>query len=483
VELRVIKSFFTKLTALGIVLLAAGCGGGSANPSSAAEAGGAGGSADPAMGTGGAAGVGMTASPDASGTGGSDVTTSTPDAAIDSGTIDVASPGAPDPEFHFDTVISQPVLEKYLGRSISFTELLHDDLTQPVNARGVDPHDNIRLLISSKAKFVGRALMLWGSEQNLATYLTRAKPYIETLHQMDPDLVLQAAAFEIVTTNVETIAIPAEVFTQFGQPVVTRNFVYQNIIYANGNQVNHWGANASVPDMSRLETRMWFYYLTTRYLDAGIEAIHFGQVSLMDQNDPGHVGWLDMLGRVRAYAKLHARRHMVICDAHTPTGGYVEGGKLLFDAHAFPLRIAEVAGMPFKGVLKVGYADSLFTKSKGGITPSGWTCDHLPYLVEFDNFGSSNPGNTSKAPFIWGWDEITWFALMAETERNDWLRYAWKWVHDNDPVAHVEMPGSRVMTPGPGGGAKWYWANTKSAACPTGFNTEATIRELWGTGP
>src|SRR5882724_3104488 len=99
-------------------------------------------------------------------------------------------------DFHFDSFISRPVLENYLSRSISFTELLHDDLTQALNARGVDPHDNIRLLIGSKAKFVGRALMLWGSESNLATYLTRAKPYIETLHQMDPDLVLQAAAFE-----------------------------------------------------------------------------------------------------------------------------------------------------------------------------------------------------------------------------------------------------------------------------------------------
>jgi hypothetical protein len=235
--------------------------------------------------------------------------------------------------------------------------------------------------------------------------------------------------------------------------------------------------------MSRLETRMWFYHLATSYIDAGIEAIHFGQVSLMDQNDPGHAGWLDMLGRVRAYARANARRHMVICDAHTPTGGYVEGGKLLFDAHAFPLRIAEVAGQPFKGVLRVGYADSLYTKSKGGVTPSGWSCDHLPYLVEFDNFGSSNPGHASMAPFIWGWDEITWFATQPESDRNDWLRHAWTWLHDNDPIAHLEMPGSRVLTPGPGGGPRWYWANAKSAACPTGFDTEATIRELWGTGP
>jgi hypothetical protein len=386
-------------------------------------------------------------------------------------------------DFRFDTTISKAVLENYLSRSISFTELLHDDLTQPVDARGVDPRDNIRLLLQSKAKFVGRALMVWGGENNLSTLLTRAKPYADFLHQQDPELVLQAAAFEIVTRNVETVVVPDRVFTQFAQPVVARNFVYADMLYTSGKFVNQWGMGNSVPDMSRLETRMWFYHLATSYIDAGIEAIHFGQVSLMDQNDPGHTGWLDMLGRVRAYARANARRHMVICDAHTPTGGYVEAGKLLFDAHAFPLRIAEVAGQPFRGVLEVGYSDSLYLRSKGGVTPSGWSCDHLPYLVEFDNFGSNNPGHTSTAPFIWGWDEITWFATQTEADRNDWLRYAWKWLHDTDPIAHLEMPGSRVLSPGAGGGPRWYWANTMSAACPMGFNTEATIRELWGTGP
>src|SRR5437764_734969 len=153
-----IKGFSTNLAVLGIALLTASCGGGSTETPSPTGTAGAGGTGDLAMERGGAGGAGITASPDASGTSGSDVITGNPDAAIDSGTIDVASSGASDPEFHFDTVISQPVLEKYLGRSISFTELLHDDLTQPVNARGVDPRDNIRLLISSKAKFVGRAL-------------------------------------------------------------------------------------------------------------------------------------------------------------------------------------------------------------------------------------------------------------------------------------------------------------------------------------
>lgn len=442
----------------------------------AGNTGGAGGNADAAPVT----GSGGSISLDGGDAPGGDAPDDSSDSAISLPEVATVA-GVPSPELQFDGVISREVLERYLARSISFTELLHDDLTQPRNKRDVDPRDNIRLLLGAKAKFVGRALFVFGGEANLATYLVRAKPYADALHFADPDMILQAAAFEIVTKKVETIAVPAHVLAAFDQPPAARNFIYQDMLYANGNLVDHWTTDASVPDMSRLETRMWFYYLGTSYIDVGIEAIHFGQVSLMDQNDRGHAGWLDVLGRIRAYARLHARRHMVICDAHTPTGGYVENGKLLFDVHAFPLRIAEVPGQPPKGVLRVGYADSLFQRSKGGVTPSGWSVDHLPYLVEFDNFGSRNPGTSSQAPFIWGWDEITWFAVQPEADRNAWLRYAWQWVKDNDPVAHLEMPGSRVLSPGAAGGSRWYWANTKSDACPTGYNTEATIKELWGT--
>lgn len=382
-------------------------------------------------------------------------------------------------DFQFDGSISRKVLENYLSRSISFTELLHDDPSKPRNNRGADPRDNMRLILDTKAKFIGRALMLWGREQNLAAFLEAAKPYAAALHKVDPEIVLQAADFEIVTHGVESIAIPEYVLREFGQPITNRNFHYEAMLYPDGRFVNHWGGRGSVPDMSQLETRMWFYFLSTGYIDVGIEAIHFGQVGLMDKNDPGHAGWQDMLSRVRAYALKHARRHFLICDAHTPTGGYVENGKLLFDFHSFPLRIAEVADQPYKGILRVGYSDSIFRRSKGGITPSGWPCEHLPYLVEFDNFGRSNPGKASKSPFIWGWDEITWFALLPENERNDWLRYAWKWVKENDPDGHLEMPGSRVLTPGTPDGPRWYWANTRSDACPNGFNTESTIREIW----
>lgn len=382
--------------------------------------------------------------------------------------------------YAFDGQISREILENYLSRSITFTELLHDDLSQPRNSRGVDPHDNIRLIIDCGAKFIGRAVMVWGREKELPAFLQTAKPFAEALHRADPEIILQAAAFEIVTPGVEAIAIPERVFQAFGLPPEARNFRYQDMLYTSGKFVGHWG-RGSVPDMSRLETRLWFYHLASSYIDIGIEAIHFGQVGLMDQNDPHHAGWIDMLDHVRAYAHAHARRHLLLCDAHTPTGGYVEDGKLLFDIHAFPLRIAPVSDSPFDGVLQVGYADSIFQRSKGGLTPSGWSCDHLPYLVEFDNFGRRDPGYPSKPPFIWGWDEITWLALLPEEKRNAWVRYAWKWLKETDPAGHLEMPGGRILSPGKPDEPHWFWPNTRSAACPAGFNFEETIQAIWRT--
>ncbi len=386
-------------------------------------------------------------------------------------------------DFRFDSSISKQVLENYLERSISFTELLHDDLKQAKNSHGVDPRDNIRFLTTAGVKLVGRSLMMWGGENRMPTLLANAKPFIDTLHKIDPDMIMQAAVFEYVSKSVETLPIPAHVFTAFGLPVETRNFKYADIVFADGQPR---GGITGVPDMNRMEARMWFYFLSAAYIDVGIEGLHWGQIGLMDQNDKGHVAWQQVLGMVREYAHKHARRHMVICDAHTSPGraatgqgGYVENGKLLFDVHAFPMRIAETVGQPYKATLKINYSDGLYLKSKGGITPSGWSCDHLPYIVEFDNFGSNGAGSTGHDPYVWGWDEITWYNNQSEADREAFLRYAFKWIKETDPICHLEMPGSRTLSAATNG-QNWYWANNKSTACPNGSNTEAVIKSLWG---
>jgi hypothetical protein len=291
--------------------------------------------------------------------------------------------------------------------------------------------------------------------------------------------VIQAAAFEIVSDQVDQLAIPAWVFEDFDLPVEKRRFRYRAMLYPDGHRVDHWRPGASVPDMRSVETRMWFYYLCASYLRIGVEAIHFGQVEIMDDRDPEHVYWRDLLARLRSFARQHARRHFLIADAHVPSGGIRHDGKLLFDFHSFPLRIEEVDEEPQKGVLKVGYLDSLFGRSRGGTTPSGWTCDALPYLVELDNFGSSGRGGQNIGMhFIWGYDEICWFAHQPEAYRNQWLRYAWHWIRNTDPQGYLQMPGSRTLAD-PVDGVRWYWANTASPAVPTGFNQEETIRQIW----
>ena len=270
--------------------------------------------------------------------------------------------------------------------------------------------------------------------------------------------------------------MPDWVFVAFGQPVEKRNFVYNDIIYPVG-QRRAMG-NAQVPDASRLETQMWFYYQAASYIDLGFEGIHFGQVEIMNRNDRNNAQWDRLLTLVRAYAAKHARRHMVLCNGHTPSGGLVHDGRLLLDFHAFPLRIKENPDKPQDAILQVGFSDGIYGRSKGGVTFSGWKCDHLPYLVEIDNWGVSRTPGQARAGgiWIWGYDEITWFAHQSKQYRADWLQYAWDWVRKTDPNGYLQMPGSRTAS---SPDIHWYFANNPSPACPTGMGDEDAIRAVW----
>jgi hypothetical protein len=387
----------------------------------------------------------------------------------------------PTRNYHFDGSISREVLEHYLSRSITMTEIYRSP--------GI-LNDDIRMLKNIGAKFAGRTIYLWGDEKRIndPAFLAQGREMAERIHRNDPDVVLQAAVFEIVTEGVGQIPVPDWVFKEFGQTPETRNFDYSKMLFPDGTMVDHWRKGASVPDIRQVETQMWFFFLAGSYMDIGIEAIHFGQLDLVGRKDTGYVSWADLLHRVRAYASKKARRHYLLCDAHVPKGGPVVDGKLLLDFHSFPLRPKEVPDSPGKAILAVGYSDGIYGRSHGGIAPSGWKCEHLPYLVEFDNFGGTRtPGQASQTQrasiFTWGYDEISWFAQQPEADRNEWLRYAWNWLKETDKDGFLEMPGGRMLTNGPviedQGKARWYFANTRSSANPQGFSQEETIKAIW----
>jgi hypothetical protein len=378
-------------------------------------------------------------------------------------------------DYRFDGSMSEEVLRSYLSRSMTTMYLL--------TGQG-DLDDNIRMLKECGVKFAGRAVYSWGREQGgesaLPRKLEQAKQNAATIHAADPEMILQACVFEIVSQDVNNLAVPAWVFETFGLPVETRNFRYEEIIYPSGRGVDQWGRGGSVPDVSRTETKLWFYYLAASYLDAGCEAIHFGQAELMNGNDRDLAHWSEILEKVRAHAKKHARRHFVLCDAHVPHGGLVREGKLLLDFHSFPLRIEEVPDRPQEGRLRIGFTDAIYGRSKGGITPSGWSCEHLPFLVEFDNYGRSKmPGQLGMGRFwVWGWDEITWFSQQPVAYRDQWLRYACDWIRENDPAGYLQMPGIRCLS-GAADRKRFYYVHQPSSATPDGFGQEGAIREIW----
>ncbi len=284
----------------------------------------------------------------------------------------------------------------------------------------------------------------------------------------------------ISKTQVDQVPVPEWAFTALELPVQKRHFRYADMLYPNGRFKDHWRAGQSVSDVSQAETKLWFYFLGASFIDLGIEAIHFGQTELMDHNDRRLDHYSQVLTLIRAHAATHARRHMVLCDSHVLSGGLVRGGQLLMDFHSFPLRIMEVPDKPQEAILKVGFSDGIYGRSKGGRTPSGWTCVHLPYLVEIDNWGvSDQPGQAQAGGIrIWGYDGITRFAHQPPEYRSWWLRYAWDWVRQTDPNGHMQMPGSRTLR-SPLDHKRRYYANARSSAMPDGFGDEATIRAIW----
>ena len=406
--------------------------------------------------------------------------------------------------FAFEGSMSREVLENYLSRAVTHTGLTYDNFAP---SRTFD--DDLRMLLSEGAKFVGRCGLIWqATDEKEHRRVSRERA--EIIHRADPEIILQGCIFECIwKPYIDSLPVPGWVFEEFGLPVEARNFSYGAMLYPDGTFVNHWGKNGgSVEDIRQLETRMYIYYRARCYIDDGFEALHFGQVHLIGAKDEGFLHWKETLDRVRAYAKEHARRHFVLCDAHTH--GITVDGVSLFDYNAWPLRLKEIPDRPLACVLEEGYVDSIWGRSKGGVTPSGWYADSLPYLVEFDNFGRrpDAPVPTLDSHYAWGYDEIDWLMLHPRDERAAIIRYVYDFVRKHG--GHLEMPSRRCLTEeyesvwehpdtdwldrvakdeflrytvDEEGRAhifrRYYSANNPSDACPFGLGDEAVITEVW----
>ena len=353
--------------------------------------------------------------------------------------------------FKFDGSISREVLNNYISRAVSHIGFCSEYVTPNMQCTDSQTfEDDLRMLVHEGAKLIGRAASVWGKADE-EVHLETVRRRCERVHEVDPDIVLQGCVFESIYPGyIKSVKVPAWVFDAFELPFEDRYFNYEAMLYPSGKYVNHWspddgeGLAGSIEDINQLETQMWIFYKACSYINAGCEGIHFGQVHLIGSEDDGLRCWEKVIGMIRGYAKVHARRHYVLCDAHTH--GITVNTRSLFDYNCYPLRLKENFDKPYECYLEEGHLDSLFGRSCGGFSPSGWYAENLPFIVEFDNYGMSDHIGIPKNNFYpWGYDEITWYAYLKCEQRHAFLRYAENWINSRYPEGWLQMPSRRCI--------------------------------------
>lgn len=387
----------------------------------------------------------------------------------------------PDPRYTFDGSISLEVLNNYLNRAMTYCQILRGD------ENFADIKNDI---IGVGAKYIQRAACNWPPLSWEHQIASSTKSRIATIHAQDPDIIFEACIFECITKSLEKIAIPASTFEAFGLPYEERNFDYESMLFPDGTYVNHWGTDSSVPDITRLETQMFIYMRGCFFIDQGFEALHLGQTNMVGKNDANNAIWAKIIGMIRDYAKKNARRHYVIINCHNPSQNFVDKkGNMLVDFNAFPMRISVAPGQtdhkatesnPQLCVITPGVGNAVYKKNIKGTSPSGWTTDKYPYLVEVDNWGISSQKYLDKASsYIWGYDEITWFAMQPQWYRQKFIEDLTKQIDSFNENGHLAIPGKRWIGVVPGGnGSSCYFAASKTGNVNYYGDLEF-YRDLW----
>ncbi len=376
--------------------------------------------------------------------------------------------------YYFQDSISEPVLKKYLERAVSAAFLVHSKTLG----------DDVRAIVNLGVKFLGRASGIWEPDSDDIEHFEKSRCLAEKVHQADPEIILQACLFEAVYFYENNFTIPSYVLEAFGLEKRERKFCVEDMLFLEKPEGFMFGEEGGIPDISRLETKLWFYYRATQYIEAGYEALHLGQIHLYCANDYGMLQMQELIRMIRDYAKKHARRGLVLLDAHSH--GINIDGTLLLDYHAMPYtRVPLLETKEEKLVLvKEGY-------SEGGRNPNGWTAAAMPYLMEYDNWGGKVVRDFSALSYEerayrdwFGYDQIGWFANQNKEDRQHFLEYTLKWTAIHNPNAFFQIPFRRTLNRAAisteEGLQEYYQINTKGQDCPMGFGEEEFLKRIWG---
>jgi hypothetical protein len=434
-------------------------------------------------------------------------------------------------EYYFMGSMSQELLNKYLDKSLFIM-----GYSDPENFNGkLKTHEKSALLALIKdirPKMIAIA-GTWsiGDNHSLGWLRHQTQKDIEEIHAFDPDIICGGAVFEIFHKIYPgEITIPDFVLTEFGFSVtgtgssrhrnhlgvISHAFDVKLMRYTSAaDRIDFGGENGEItPDITKVESQMWLYFMSTLFIDAGCELLSLGDMFVIAGIDrkAGYGSLWMLMQKIRKYGSTRNRGIVLIegryyvndtirnaqvyyydPNPHHPLIGKPER-QLLYDFISSGVPVAQIAGLKITGggvyvspiPCTPDYAPVKLIKthllgaSPGGLSPLGWITKHCPSRLQFDQGGGTytpfgcgvGEFGTLSAFRNYGWDPASWFAAQSEYYRNLLLKYLYYHIKCLDRNAHLIFI-ARTTVRVDNKEDKMYHAYTGSA------NQQETMKCIW----
>ena len=337
-------------------------------------------------------------------------------------------------------------IDGILKRTMKFNDL--------VQIRATDPDAycaNIELMLILDIAMLKSTMIHWGQQSNdswdnLCGMVCDVNRAYDCAGKPRP--IFSFGNYEFVNRNVLWYEMCDEVKLAFQDELTTlglwnqfqsrTHFDMDNIVYiGNPDGPDNCHPDCGPPDISRIETKMYMYYLARRFINCGFSAIDMGNISIYTKNDPTYEHAYSLIMKIKEYGET------------TNGGTFLIGGgpeklklagtnNLLFDYAFSPMRPVETTEYfpeenacsqdPLQANIDPnGHGDQPFN-NVGGVTPNGCVIeDCMPILLDFDHYAgiaNDEPGIADDDYWsVYGYDESVWWNHLSPECQNDWFAY------------------------------------------------------------
>ena len=332
--------------------------------------------------------------------------------------------------------LTSDLVDRYLSRAISHF--------LPWNS----PLRSREFLRNTGTKYIHWSHLLWGPPPPDWKTLSAE---IDAVHSSDwgADVVYEAGVMEaIYKSTIDSVPIPDWLYQCMEElginsvrkpgPNGPKFFSYENMFDRNAENwpkenIGRWSKDdkgrdlASVPDITMVETQLWFAYLITEYIDAGFEGIFFGQYGLVGSRDAGSECVYELAQFAKRLAAARAYRNAVFLSTHHYCVPYK--GQLAPDSPTIFTHMTWPSRLFYSSKFGHGMECGLYAAQDGQHRTAGEfnmlvkkPPFDLPILIEIDNYGQVSPGSPI-ACNAEGDDEITAYMKKPHSARAAFLRH------------------------------------------------------------